>query len=73
MQPRLLTRAQAAAYLGIQASRFDELGFAPFVIARLYRFDRQQLDAFLDGIHPIDHDDFPEAALDRFIRSRREV
>jgi hypothetical protein len=70
LQPRLLTRGQAAAYLGLPTDLFDRLGFGPLRIAGRERYDRHELDDYIDGLSsPGDED--AEAALDRFISKRK--
>lgn len=49
--PRLFTRAQAASYLNLSASAFDDWvrrGIVPAAIPRTKRWDRHAIDAALD-------------------------
>lgn len=52
-QRRGLTRSEAAAYVGVSASRFSQLikaGTMPAAIPGTHRWDRRALDARLDKL-----------------------
>jgi excisionase family DNA binding protein len=54
--PRGLSRANAAAYVGVSTSKFDDLVSAgimpkPIRIGRRLLFDRQELDECFDLLH----------------------
>lgn len=59
MTPRLLTKAQAAAYCACTLRTFDswvEKGIVPRALQNTHRWDRKDIDAALDvrsGLSPI--------------------
>ena len=52
--PRLLLKHDAAAYVGMGTTKFDELlktnTIKPKIIADMPRFDRDELDELIDGL-----------------------
>lgn len=77
LRPRLMTRAQAAAYCAMTASRFSQLvkaGTFPGPIPGTTRWDRVAIDAALDrhsGISP-SKNDRAGAALDEWLSRRQK-
>ena len=63
--PRLLSREQAAAYLGVAPSTFDQLGFEPIEIGRRKLFDRNALDGWVDANGSYQQGSAFDAALGR--------
>lgn len=62
-EPRLLSRTEAAAYVGLSASQFDEEvnagtfpGPVPLRVTRRLVWDRQALDGALDGTRKVNDD-----------------
>ena len=69
--PRLMTRPQAAAYLGISTSTFSTwvaMGKMPASIAGTRRWDRMAIDAKLDDESGIVSSDNQEDEFDRWER-----
>lgn len=74
LQPRLLSRAEAAAYCGFKPSAFSahvSAGRLPGPLAGLKKWDRAAIDAYLDKISGINtpmpavEEDDPWAEYDR--------
>jgi predicted DNA-binding transcriptional regulator AlpA len=68
--PRLMTRPQAAAYLGISASTFSTwvaMGKAPPPVPGTRRWDKKAIDAKFDDIDGIRTGE-PEDEFDRWER-----
>lgn len=71
IDPRLLTREQAAAYCGYSRSGFSRLvsiGALPGPIPGLSRWDKRAIDARLDKISGLEHDDKQETAYEAWKR-----
>ena len=73
LTPRLLSAAEAAAYLNISARAFVRLGVGRVRLGVRILYDRVAIDAWLDGLSAVDSrfdsrpSDDPEAALARFL------
>lgn len=69
VQPRLMTKTEAAAYCGFTASRFGQLvraGTFPASISGTTRWDRHAIDAALDRLSGLKSDE-GQSALDRWL------
>ena len=67
--PRLMTKAEAAAYCGFTPSRFHQLvktRLFPAAIPGTTRWDRHAIDAALDRISGL-KSDTAQSALDRWL------
>jgi hypothetical protein len=74
MEPRLLTREQAAAVCGLSPEGFDvwrRKGMVPGPLPGTHRFDRKALDAALDKLSGIE-DRAEETPLQKWRRNRDE-
>ena len=80
--PRLLTDAEAAAYLSIPVTSLRRLNVSRVVLDGRVRWDRLAIDAWLDqvgGLTPPDRardstprlDDDADAALERYLRGKK--
>ena len=70
--PRMLTRAQAAAYCGVGSTTFTAWvgrGIVPGPVPATHRWDRKAIDAALDALSRID-DKLEGEALDRWKAKR---
>ena len=73
--PRLLSKAQAAAYCGLSTAGFDawrRKGSIPAPLAGTARWDRKALDAALDRMSGLAYHSEPEDAYDAWKRSQNE-
>lgn len=70
--PRLLTAKEGAAYFNLPITQFERLRIGRVCFGTKVLYDRDALDAHLDGLSglaaqsPALSDNDPEAALDRF-------
>lgn len=80
--PRLLTDAEAAAYLSIPTTSLRRLNVGRVVLDGRVRWDRLAIDAWLDQVGGLTSpgparadavrlDENPDAALERFIRLKK--
>lgn len=70
LTPRLMTRAQAAAYCAFTPSRFSQLvkaGTMPPAVPGTTRWDRLAIDASLDKIAGLKSPETGGSALDRWL------
>lgn len=72
LEPRLMTAKEAAAYFHLPVTQFERLGVGRVCFGPKVLYDRQALDAYLDGLNGLRRDSAtfadndPEAALGRF-------
>jgi hypothetical protein len=75
IEPRLLSKAQAAAYCGLSAAGFDDWrrkGTIPAPLSGTTRWDRKALDVALDKLSGLIHHEERESAYDAWKRSQNE-
>ncbi len=70
--PRLLTDAEAAAYLSIPVAEFIRQGIGRVPLGKYVRYDRRALDDHLDRLSGLTsvsaNDDSADAAFDRSVQ-----
>lgn len=72
IEPRLLTREQAATYCGVGVTTFTtwvRRGIVPGPVSGTHRWDRKAIDGALDALGCID-DEFEPNALDQWKATR---
>lgn len=75
VEPRLLTKAQAASYCSLSPAGFDDWrrkGAIPAPLSGTARWDRRALDAALDKLSGLVHHEEPGNAYDEWKRSQNE-